>query len=157
MIVIDINSDMGELPEALADGSQEALMQFITSANIACGAHAGDEQTIRATIEQAQRWNTAVGAHPGYEDRANFGRVELSLTGDEIADSVYRQLVTFTKVAEECGADVAHVKPHGALYNQAARDPQVARARGPGRLGDARRISRSGLYDCRGRIRRSPL
>jgi len=128
MIAIDINSDMGELPEAVADGSQEALMQFITSANIACGGHAGDEQTMRATIEQAQRWNTAVGAHPGYEDRANFGRVELSLTSEEIAGSVYRQLITFAKVAEECGADVVHVKPHGALYNQAARDPQVARA-----------------------------
>jgi UPF0271 protein len=128
MMTIDINSDVGELPEAVADGSQEALMQFITSANIACGGHAGDEQTMRTTIEQAQRWNTTVGAHPGYEDRANFGRVELSLTAEQIADSVYRQLVAFAKVAEECDADVVHVKPHGALYNQAARDPQVARA-----------------------------
>jgi 5-oxoprolinase (ATP-hydrolysing) subunit A len=126
MISLDINSDMGELPEAIEDGSQEALMQFITSVNVACGGHAGDEHTARATIMQALRANVAVGAHPGYQDPANFGRIELHLTPQEISDSVYRQVVTLAKIASESGAEVVHVKPHGALYNQAARDPQIA-------------------------------
>jgi UPF0271 protein len=125
---VDLNCDMGELPEMLADGSQEALMKFVTSANVACGGHAGDEAMMRATIEQALRNGVAVGAHPGYEDRENFGRVELNLSVDEIRDSVYRQVMALAKVAEKCGAAVVHVKPHGALYNQAAQDAGIARA-----------------------------
>jgi UPF0271 protein len=119
---------MGELPEMLADGSQEALMKFVTSANVACGGHAGDEEMMRVTIEQALRHGVAVGAHPGYEDRDNFGRVELQLTPEEIRNSVYRQLITLALVAGKCGARVVHVKPHGALYNQAAKDAAIARA-----------------------------
>jgi UPF0271 protein len=125
---MDLNCDMGELPEMLADGSQEALMRFVTSANVACGGHAGDEEMMRATIEQALRHDVAVGAHPGYEDRENFGRVALNLSAEEIRDSVYRQVVALAKVADRCGAEVVHVKPHGALYNQAARDAGIARA-----------------------------
>jgi len=125
---VDLNCDMGELPEMLADGSQEALMKFVTSANVACGGHAGDEEMIRATIEQALRLGVAVGAHPGYEDRKNFGRVALNLPVEEIRDSVYRQVVALAKISEECGATVVHVKPHGALYNQAAQDAGIARA-----------------------------
>ena len=128
MKLVDFNCDMGELPEMLVDGSQEALMNFVTSANVACGGHAGDEEMMRTTIEQALRHGVAVGAHPGYEDRENFGRVSLNLTEDEIRDSVYRQVVALAKVAEKCGAEVVHVKPHGALYNQAARDAGIARA-----------------------------
>jgi 5-oxoprolinase (ATP-hydrolysing) subunit A len=125
---VDLNCDMGELPEMLADGSQEALMEFVTSANVACGGHAGDEEMMRATIEQALRHGVAVGAHPGYEDRENFGRVALNLPVEEIRDSVYRQVLALGKIAEKCGAAVVHVKPHGALYNQAARDPGIAQA-----------------------------
>ncbi|HET6932368.1 MAG TPA: 5-oxoprolinase subunit PxpA [Candidatus Acidoferrum sp.] len=125
---MDLNCDMGELPEMLADGSQEALMEFVTSANVACGGHAGDEAMMRATIEQALRHGVAVGAHPGYEDRENFGRVALNLRAEEIRDSVYRQVATLGKVAESCRARVMHVKPHGALYNQAAQDAGIARA-----------------------------
>jgi UPF0271 protein len=128
MISLDINSDMGENPTAIANGSQEALMQFITSANIACSGHAGDEHSMRETIAQAMRWNVAIGAHPGYEDRANFGRIELQLSQEEIAASVHRQVVALAVIAEQSGAEVVHVKPHGALYNQAARDAKVARA-----------------------------
>jgi UPF0271 protein len=76
---LDLNCDMGELPEAIADGTQEALLGSITSANVACGGHAGDAQTMRTTIEQALRAGVAVGAHPGYPDRANFGRLELKI------------------------------------------------------------------------------
>jgi 5-oxoprolinase (ATP-hydrolysing) subunit A len=125
---VDLNCDMGELPEMLADGRQEALMKFVTSVNVACGGHAGDEAMMRATVEQAQRHGVAVGAHPGYEDRENFGRVELQLTPEEIRNSVYRQLIALALVAGKCGARVVHVKPHGALYNQAAKDAAIARA-----------------------------
>jgi UPF0271 protein len=125
---IDLNCDMGEFPEAVADGTQEALMRSITSVNIACGGHAGDEHTMRATIEQAMRHKVAIGAHPGYADRANFGRLELKLSAEAVADSVFEQVRALGKIAESCGARVAHVKPHGALYNQAARDRELAGA-----------------------------
>lgn len=128
MMCMDLNCDVGELPEALADGTQEAILRQVSSANIACGGHAGDEQMMRETIEQAQRCGTAIGAHPGYEDRANFGRLELTLSGEEVAASVYRQILALADVAERCGARIGHVKPHGALYNQAARDRGIARA-----------------------------
>jgi UPF0271 protein len=125
---IDLNCDMGEMPEAIADGTQEALMAYLTSVNIACGAHAGDEATMRTTIEQALRRKLAIGAHPGYADRPNFGRLELDLSGDEIAESVFEQVSTLGDIAAKCGARVGHVKAHGTLYNQAARDAAVAEA-----------------------------
>jgi UPF0271 protein len=125
---IDLNCDMGELPEAIADGTQEALMRSITSVNVACGGHAGDERTMRTTIEQALRWKLAIGAHPGYPDRANFGRVELKLTAKAIADAVFEQVRALAEIAAGCGARLAHVKPHGALYNQAVHSRQIAEA-----------------------------
>jgi len=124
---IDLNCDMGEIPEALADGSQQALMRYISSANIACGGHAGDERMMRKTIEQALRAGVAVGAHPGYADRTNFGRHELQLKPEEIAASVHKQILALAAVAEPYGVHIGHVKPHGALYNQAARDAEIAR------------------------------
>jgi UPF0271 protein len=125
---IDLNSDVGEFATAVADGTQEQLMRSLTSVNIACGGHAGDAQTMRATIEQALRSGVAIGAHPGYADRENFGRLELRRPAEEVAESVYEQVCALARIALECGARVEHVKPHGALYNQAARDPQLARA-----------------------------
>ena len=125
---IDFNCDMGEMPEALADGSQETLMQYVSSTNIACGGHAGDAQTMRTTIEQALRRKVAVGAHPGYEDRTNFGRIELQLTPEQISTSVHRQILTLEQFAQPYGTHIGHVKAHGALYNQAARNREVARA-----------------------------
>jgi UPF0271 protein len=125
---IDLNCDMGEIPEAVADGTQEALMRSVTSVNIACGGHAGDEHTMRATIEQALRHGVAIGAHPGYADRANFGRVELKLSAAEVVDSIFAQVQALAKIAESCSARVTHVKPHGALYNQAVRDRELAGA-----------------------------
>ena len=125
---IDLNCDMGELPEAIADGTQESLMASLTSVNIACGGHAGDEHTMATTVEQALRWKLAVGAHPGYPDRANFGRLELKLPAKDIADSVYEQVRGLAQVAVRCGARLAHVKPHGALYNQAVRNSELAEA-----------------------------
>jgi UPF0271 protein len=125
---IDLNCDMGEVPEAIADGRQEALMRSITSANVACGGHAGDEETMRLTIEQALRHGVAIGAHPGYADRENFGRLELKIAAEEVAESVFQQVQALAHIAESCMARIVHVKPHGALYNQAVRDRELARA-----------------------------
>ncbi|MGB7729462.1 MAG: 5-oxoprolinase subunit PxpA [Candidatus Acidiferrum sp.] len=125
---IDLNCDMGEMPEAVADGSQEALMQYVSSVNVACGGYAGDAATMRETVQQALRHGVSVGAHPGYEDRADFGRKELQLAPEKIAELVHRQVLALAEIAEQCGAKIAHVKAHGALYNQAARNRQIARA-----------------------------
>jgi 5-oxoprolinase (ATP-hydrolysing) subunit A len=125
---IDLNCDMGEVPEAIADGTQEELLRSITSANVACGGHAGDEETMRITIEQAMRHGVAIGAHPGYADRENFGRLELKIPAQDVADSVFEQVRALAKIAESCGAEVVHVKPHGALYNQAVRNRELAQA-----------------------------
>jgi UPF0271 protein len=125
---IDLNCDMGELPQAIADGTQESLMPSLTSVNIACGGHAGDEQTMKTTIEQALRWKLAPGAHPGYPDRANFGRLELQMSAEAIADSVFEQVRALAEVAAHYGVRLAHIKPHGALYNQAVRNRVFAEA-----------------------------
>ncbi len=128
MTRIDLNCDLGELPEAIADGTQEALLRSITSANVACGGHAGDERTMRTTIEQALRAGVAVGAHPGYPDRENFGRLELKLSPQAVADSVCDQVRALAAVAAARGAKLVHVKPHGALYNQAVKNRELAEA-----------------------------
>lgn len=114
---IDLNCDLGE-----GAGHDAELMPFITSANLACGAHAGDADTMRATVALAQRHGVAIGAHPGYEDREHFGRRELTLPVGEVRALVERQVRALREMAA-----VAHVKPHGALYNLAARDAAVAR------------------------------
>jgi UPF0271 protein len=125
---IDINCDMGEVPEAIADGTQESLMPSLTSVNIACGGHAGDEASMTATVEQAQRWRLTIGAHPGYPDRENFGRREMNLPLGDIEATVFEQVRALARVAAVRGAAIVHVKPHGALYNQAASHPALARA-----------------------------
>jgi UPF0271 protein len=129
---IDLNCDMGELPEAIADGTQGALLRSITSANVACGGHAGDERTMKTTIEQALRAGVAIGAHPGYPDRANFGRLELKLPAEAIADSVFEQVKALADIAAACGARLVHVKPHGALYLAEAIAKGVSRGIGIG-------------------------
>jgi|SRR5215472_15497815 len=125
---IDLNCDMGELPEAVADGTQEVLLRSITSANVACGGHAGDAGTMRTTIEQALRAGVAIGAHPGYADPENFGRLELKMPPEAVADSVHEQVRALAEVAAACGAKLVHVKPHGALYNQAVKNRELAEA-----------------------------
>ncbi|HXN71234.1 MAG TPA: 5-oxoprolinase subunit PxpA [Candidatus Acidoferrales bacterium] len=125
---VDLNCDMGEMPEAILDGTQESLMPSLTSVSIACGGHAGDAQTMKTTIEQALRRKVAIGAHPGYPDRVNFGRLELSLPPEAIADSVFEQVKALAGIAAGCKADVTQVKPHGALYNQAVGNRAIAEA-----------------------------
>ncbi|HEV7332068.1 MAG TPA: 5-oxoprolinase subunit PxpA [Flavisolibacter sp.] len=120
---IDINCDMGE-----GIGNDEAIMPFITSANIACGAHAGDEETMRTTILLAKQYGVKIGAHPSFPDRRNFGRTEMQTTPQEVYNLVSEQLALFQKIADAADAAVHHVKPHGALYNMAARDAALAKA-----------------------------
>ena len=122
MIAIDINCDMGEIPEHITGGTQEALMPSLTSVNIACGGHAGDDNTMRLPVQQARRHSLAIGAHPGYPDRANFGRLELDLPYDDLERSITAQINALARIAP----DLVHVKPHGALYNQAVRNQSLA-------------------------------
>src|SRR5260370_18171066 len=110
---MDLNCDMGELPEAIADGTQEALMRWVSAVNMAWGGHGGDEQTMTTTIEQGLRWKLAIGAHPGYPDRANFGRMEMKLPPNEVEAFVFGQVRVLAEVAERCGTRLVHVKPHG--------------------------------------------
>ncbi len=124
---IDINCDVGE-HEALALGIQASLMGCVTSASIACGAHAGDEALMRLTLQQAQRHGVTVGAHPGYPDRENFGRLDLDLPIAAIESSIEEQIRSLMRLAIDEGVSVRYVKPHGALYNRAARDSQLAQA-----------------------------
>jgi UPF0271 protein len=115
---VDLNCDLGE-----GAGHDAELMPLITSANIACGAHAGDEAVMRATVALAQKHGVAIGAHPGFADRANFGRRELPVSPDEVHELVLSQVRRLQRLGP-----VRHVKPHGALYNMAARDLDLARA-----------------------------
>ena len=119
---------MGELPDAIANGSQEAIMPFLTSINVASGGHAGDEGSMSATIEQAMRWNLAVGAHPSYPDRVNFGRLAMQMSEEAIGQTVFEQIQLLARIAARRGVSLRHVKPHGALYNAAAADARIARA-----------------------------
>jgi UPF0271 protein len=107
--------------------NDEALMPYITSANIACGFHAGDTDTIKRTIALAMKYEVAIGAHPGFPDRENFGRINMDMTPDEVADIILYQVDLLVKIALEEGAKVTHVKPHGALYNMAAKDELIAK------------------------------
>jgi UPF0271 protein len=125
---IDLNADLGEDPAAIERGSDDLLLDVVTSANVACGGHAGDESTMRRTVRSAVRRGVRVGAHPSYPDRERFGRVELDLLPEEIEETVAEQVLALGRIAREAGADLAHVKPHGALYHAAARRPEVAEA-----------------------------
>ncbi len=118
---IDINCDMGE-----GVGNEELLMPYITSANIACGYHAGDSATMLHVLELCREHGVVAGAHPSFLDRANFGRVERELPVMELYELVIQQLLIMKETADIAGVTLRHVKPHGALYNLSARDPLVA-------------------------------
>jgi 5-oxoprolinase (ATP-hydrolysing) subunit A len=120
---IDFNCDLGE-----GCGNDAAIIPYITSASIACGAHAGDDATMRATLRLCHEHGVAAGAHPGYADRDGFGRRAMELPAGEIASLVRTQLERIAAIADDEGLRLAHVKPHGALYNRAAGDRAVADA-----------------------------
>lgn len=125
---IDLNSDLGESFGAYRIGDDEALLPLITSANLACGLHAGDPQVMAHTARLAKQAGVAVGAHPGYPDLQGFGRREMALTPDEAEALTLYQIGALYALARAEGVELAHVKPHGALYNQAARDRVLADA-----------------------------
>jgi len=118
-----MNADVGE-----GVGQDEDLLPLVTSANVACGIHAGDPGTMSQTVELAKAHGVAVGAHPSYPDRAGFGRRAMSLTEGEIEGCVSIQVRALAEIAALYGVSLRHVKPHGAMYNVAARDPIVANA-----------------------------
>lgn len=122
---LDINCDMGELADA---AHEAALMEHITSANIACGGHAGDDHTMERTARLALDRGVRIGAHPGYPDRANFGRIEIAMRPAEIAATVHQQIARLDAIVRALGGAIVHVKPHGALYNAAVHDAEIARA-----------------------------
>ena len=124
-LVVDLNADLGE-----GAGHDEELPAIVTSASIACGFHAGDAGTMRRSIEAARDRKVAVGAHPSLFDRENFGRRELPVKPDEVFEGVVYQLGIFAAIAETAGVRPNHVKPHGALYNMAVRDQELANAIG---------------------------
>jgi len=126
-MTIDLNCDVGETASAAVDGD-EAVMAFATSVSVACGFHAGDAPTMRRTVAAAAAHGVAVGAHPGYADRENFGRREQALAPAAIADLVVYQVGALDGFARAAGIRLRHVKLHGALYNTAARAPAVADA-----------------------------
>ncbi|MBI5822809.1 MAG: LamB/YcsF family protein [Chloroflexi bacterium] len=120
---IDLNCDLGE--EA---GNDEAIMPYITSANIACGFHAGNANVMRATIRLAKKYGVNIGAHPGWKDRENFGRLEMNVSAKETEAIVFEQINALAEIAKDEDVALTHVKPHGALYNQAAKDRALADA-----------------------------
>jgi 5-oxoprolinase (ATP-hydrolysing) subunit A len=119
---VDLNCDMGE-----GMGNDALIMPFISSANIACGYHAGDEKTIWQTIELAIKHHIAIGAHVSFYDKENFGRREMDLPDRDIYELVEQQLIIFKEIADAFDITINHVKPHGALYNMSAKNAAIAR------------------------------
>jgi 5-oxoprolinase (ATP-hydrolysing) subunit A len=135
---IDLNCDVGEIPSLIADGTDDRLLAQVTSANIACGGHAGDDATMAATLRTALRHGCAVGAHPGYDDRAHFGRRRLNLPLESVVVMVRDQVARLAAMARAAATSLVHVKPHGALYNAAVDDRELASAIARGVLAAAR-------------------
>ena len=120
---IDINADLGE-----GTGLDSLLMPYLSSCNIACGGHFGDEQTMREAVRLAKKHNVKVGAHPSFPDKDNFGRKIMTMTKEELSDAIYYQLLQFLAICETEGVALNHIKLHGALYNYAAKDAPTSDA-----------------------------
>ncbi|HLO79411.1 MAG TPA: 5-oxoprolinase subunit PxpA [Chitinophagaceae bacterium] len=128
MKIIDLNCDMGESTGSRKIGDDESIMPFISSSNIACGFHGGDPMVMHATVDLAVKHGVAIGAHPSFYDIEGFGRNEIALSKEEIYDLVVYQVSALQGFTRMGGAELHHVKPHGALYNMAARIPGYAKA-----------------------------
>jgi UPF0271 protein len=120
---VDLNADLGE-----GAGNDRELLQLVSSANIACGFHAGDAQTMLQSVRWAREFGVAIGAHPSFPDRENFGRTAMQLPAETVYAQVVYQTGALKALTESEGGRLVHVKPHGMLYNQAAGDPQLAEA-----------------------------
>ena len=125
---IDLNADVGESFGPWPMGDDARLIPLVTSVNVACGFHAGDPLTIERTIARAVAARVAIGAHPGYPDLAGFGRRDMDIPAAELEAAIVYQVGAVAAFARAAGTDLRHVKPHGALYNRAARDPALAEA-----------------------------
>ncbi|MFD1735106.1 5-oxoprolinase subunit PxpA [Bacillus salitolerans] len=128
MITIDINCDLGEGFGLYKMGQDDELLSFISSANIACGFHAGDPMIMNATIKKAKKKRVKIGAHPGFDDLHGFGRREMKVDIDEVKSLMFYQLGAIKAFCDYHQVPLNHMKPHGALYNMAATDPSIARA-----------------------------
>ncbi len=128
MTKIDLNCDMGESFGAYTIGADEAVMATITSANVACGYHGGDPGVMRHTVRLARDAGVAVGAHPGFPDLLGFGRREMRMAAQDVEDMVLYQIGALAAIARSEGVRLSHVKPHGALYNMAVTDKELAAA-----------------------------
>jgi len=119
---IDINADVGE-----GIGNEALLMPYLSSCNIACGGHAGDDKIMNDVVSMAKKHNVKVGAHPSFPDRENFGRQIIEMNNVDLFDSIMSQTITLNNIAEQQGVALNHIKPHGALYNLAAKDETIAK------------------------------
>jgi UPF0271 protein len=128
MVSIDLNCDMGESFGNYSIGQDEALLDHVSSANIACGFHGGDASVMHKTVSMAVNKNVAIGAHPGYPDLQGFGRRDMKISPEEVYDIVLYQIGALMAFANAVGTKLNHVKPHGALYNTAANDKALASA-----------------------------
>ena len=128
MAVIDLNSDLGESFGAWSMGMDEEVMTHVTSSNVACGWHGGDAEVMLRTVRAAKARGVAVGAHPGYPDLLGFGRRNMTCTPEELYAYTLYQVGALMGVCAAEGVELQHVKPHGAMYNQAAKDPKLAEA-----------------------------
>ncbi len=128
MSAIDLNSDVGESLGPWSMGADAELIPLVTSVNVACGFHAGDPRTIERTVALARQSGAAIGAHPGYPDLIGFGRRDLDMDARDLEAAILYQIAAVAAFAHDAGADLMHVKPHGALYNAAARDAGIAEA-----------------------------
>lgn len=127
-LLLDLNCDLGEDETVTGIARDRELLRYVTSANIACGGHAGSPDSMRRMVEACRHGNVRIGAHPGYEDRANFGRTELAVDADELRRSVAKQIAALQAICSEFGTAITHVKPHGALYHAAMHRGDVADA-----------------------------
>ncbi len=123
---IDLNCDLGEWKDKNGRLKDAEIMPFISSCNIACGGHIGDKESMRATIKLAKVHNVAIGVHPSYPDTSNFGRQVLEIDSDELRSSLVGQISVFSSLVEKEGGVLHHLKPHGALYNEASINKTVA-------------------------------
>tara|TARA_R110000868_G_scaffold142797_2_gene360290 strand:- start:297 stop:1031 length:735 start_codon:yes stop_codon:yes gene_type:complete len=123
MKTIDINCDMGE-----GMGNEDAIMPYISSCNIACGGHAGDALILKSTVDLAMKHEVKIGAHPSYPDKKNFGRQVMKISSEDLTTTIEDQIKALKIITESSGGKLHHIKPHGALYNEAAKDKNTAEA-----------------------------
>ena len=123
MQTIDLNADLGEHPSSEID---EEIMPYISSCNIACGGHIGDEESVRRTITLARKFNVSIGAHPSYPDKENFGRKVMLISPEDLKQEIFKQIELVSRICKEENVALHHIKPHGALYNQAAKNEKIA-------------------------------